>query len=117
VGDHGVIEVDAAQALQADGLAERLEAGGGAPQHGGVERPAAEVVDGHDVARSDARRGGVVDGCGDGLGDEADVAQVAARRRMTQEIELELAPVRRVGEGDGVRWTALALGDVGQDVA
>ena len=54
VGEHRLVEVDAAEALDALGSTERLEAVGGLAQHGGVEGAAAEVVDGDDVARLDA---------------------------------------------------------------
>ena len=77
MGHDSVVEVDATQPLQTDRLAERLEARGGATEHGGVERATAEVVDGDDLADGHPRTGGVVDGRGDGLGDQRDVAQTA----------------------------------------
>ena len=52
-GEHGFVEVDAAEALDALRLAEDLEAVGGLAQHRGVEGAAAEVVDGDDVAGLD----------------------------------------------------------------
>ena len=55
VGEHGLVEVDAAEALDALGLAEDLEAVAGLAQHGGVERAAAEVVDGDDARRASTR--------------------------------------------------------------
>ena len=70
VREHGLVEVDATEALDALRLAERLEAVAGAPQHGGVERAAAEVVDRDDVAHVDALTGGEVHGGRLRLGDE-----------------------------------------------
>ena len=53
VGEDRVVEVDAAEPLDALGAAEDVDAGGGSralAQHGGVEGAAAEVVDRHRVA-------------------------------------------------------------------
>ena len=49
-GEDRLVEVDAAEPLDALGLAEDLDAAGALAQHRGVERAAAEVVDGDDVA-------------------------------------------------------------------
>ena len=49
-GEHGLIEVDPAQPLDSLGGGRQLPAGLGAAQDRGVERAAAEVVDGDDVA-------------------------------------------------------------------
>ena len=70
MGEHGLVEVDAAEALDALGRADQLEAVAGLAQHGGVERAAAEVVDRDDVAGADPLGRGVVDRRGLGLGDE-----------------------------------------------
>ena len=72
-----------------------------AAQHGGVERAAAEVVDGDDVALVDPLAGGVVHGGGLRLGDEA---RVAARRRgaaaCREQLDLVRPPVGGVGDDD-----------------
>ena len=96
VGHDGVVEVDAAETLEAGRLAERLEAGLRAPQHGDVEGAAAEVVHGDDLTDRHTSPGGVVHGGGDRLGDEGHVAYAARIGRLAQQVDLELAPVRRV---------------------
>ena len=50
VGEHRLVEVEPAEALEALRRAEHLGAVGGAADHGGVERAAAEVVDGDGLA-------------------------------------------------------------------
>ena len=87
-GHDSVVEVDATQPLQTDRLAERLEARGGATEHGGVERATAEVVHGDDLADGHPRKVGcVVDGRGDRLGDQRDVAETARLGGLAQQVD------------------------------
>jgi hypothetical protein len=62
VGEDGLVEVDPAEALHPLGLAEDLEAVDRLAEDGGVEGPAAEVVDRHDLAGLEPILLGVVDG-------------------------------------------------------
>ena len=117
VGEHGVVEVDAAEALDALGLAEDVEAVGPLAQDGGVEGAAAEVVHGDDRARLDPLLAGVVRRRRLGLGEEPGDADVGLAGALLEEVELVGAPVGRVGQGDGRRRPALELGDPLDDPA
>ena len=117
MGHDSVVEVDATQPLQPDRLAERLEARGRATEHGGVERATAEVVHGDDLADGHPRTGCVVDGRGDRLGDQRDVAETARIGGLAQQVDLELTPVRRVRQRHGGRRTAVAFADGSEDIS
>jgi hypothetical protein len=110
VVEHGLVEVDAAQALDALGLAEDLPPRGVATEDGGVERAPAQVVDGDDGARLHPLLGGVVDGGRLGLGDRGGVAQVGEAEGLPQEVLLERAPVGGVRHDDPVRRLTLPFG-------
>jgi hypothetical protein len=63
--EHDLVEVDAAEAFEPFRTAEQLEAAHVAhalAHHGSVERPTAQVVDGHDRAGIHTLRAGVADG-------------------------------------------------------
>ena len=111
VGEHGLVDVDAAEALHALGRAEQLEAGLGLADDRGVERAAAEVVHGDDLAGFDPLLAGVGDGGRLGLGDEHDPLEVEAGEPggLPEQALLVLAVVGRVGEDDDVGRRALAL--------
>ena len=70
---------------------------------GGVERPAAEVEHGDGLARLEPAEAGVVAGGGLGLGHQLDVVDAGDAAGLPEQVELELAPVRRVGQRDGCR--------------
>jgi hypothetical protein len=67
---------------------EHDEAVVGAPQHGGVEGAAAEVVDRDDLARVDPLARGVVHGRGFGLGDELRAGQAGELHGLAQQLDL-----------------------------
>ena len=70
VGEDRFVEVDPAESLHALRTTELVEPVLGLAQDRGVERAAAEVVDGDHLARRDALLEGVVEGGGLRLGDE-----------------------------------------------
>ena len=119
VGEDRGVDVDAAQALDPLGHPDDLEPRLRLADHRSIERPAAEVVDGDDVARLDALLAGVVDGRRLGLGQQRHLVASEPRqpRRLAQEVGLELRVVRRVGEDDVAGRAALALADLGHDRA
>jgi hypothetical protein len=108
-GEHRVVEVDAAQVLDTRGPAEHPGAVAGVGQHGGVERAAAQVVDGHDLAGPDATGGGVVRRHGLRLGDQGGPEHAGEVDRLADRVTLVRPPVGRAGDHDLVRWAALPL--------
>ena len=100
MGEHGLVEIDAAEPLDPLGRPEDLEALGGLSQHGGVEGAAAEIEDADDRAGLDALLRGVVDRCCLGLGERHDVVEVGHADGLRQEVLLVGAPVGRVRDGD-----------------
>ena len=86
-------------------------------EHGGVERAAAEVVDGddrprlHPLAAGPRHRGRLR------LGAQEHRTDGGVLDRLAQQVELERAPVGRVGDGDAGRRSALALDDPVDDRA
>ncbi|GAA3248465.1 hypothetical protein GCM10017691_58650 [Pseudonocardia petroleophila] len=124
VVEDGLVEVDAAQALQALGPPEQAEPGGpgtgprrvGLADDGRVERAAAEVVDGDRGARLDALGRGVVQGGGLGLGEVGD-RDALCGEGPGEQVALVRAPRRGVGDGDPGGGPALALGDAVDDPA
>ena len=88
--------------LDALGLAHEREPGLRPRQDRGVERPAAEVVDGDDLPRLDPLRGGVVPGRRLGLGQQqrGRPGQPGRAHGLAEEIGLVRPPVGRVGDGD-----------------
>ena len=98
VGEHRLVEVDAAEAVEALGPPEQLGAVGAEAHDGGVERPPTEVVHGDGVAGAEAPEPGVVPRRGDRFGDERDVAEPGDAAGLAQKVELVLAPRRRMGE-------------------
>ena len=117
VAEHGLVEVDAAEALDALGRTEDLEAAARGAQDGGVEGAAAEVVDGDGGAVGDPLVGRVVRGGGLRLGDHRDVVQPGHARDLLEQLPLVRAPVRRVGQPHRDRRPALPLGDLGDHLA
>ena len=110
VGEDRLVEVDAAQALDALRPADDLEAVVvGAAHHGGVERAATQVVDRHDRARLQPALRGVEGGRGDRLGDQQGGVQVDLAHGLREQVQLVVAPVGRVGQRDGARRLALLL--------
>ena len=107
MGQHGLVEVDAAQALDPLGRAEQLEARIGPAKGGGVERATAQVVDGDDLAGRHPLGRRVVDRRRLGLGEQAGVAQAGGADRLVQQVDLVPAPVGGVGDGDRVGRAAL----------
>ena len=95
-----LVEVDAAEPLDALGRAEHLPAAGGPAEDRGVERAAPEVVDRDDLAGFEPFVRGVVDRRRLGLGEQrgrAALVEPGHADRLVQEIGLERSPVGRVG--------------------
>jgi hypothetical protein len=110
VGEDRLVEVDAAEPLDAFGRADDLEAVVvGAAHGGGVEGAAAQVVHGDDRARLQPALRGVERGRGHRLGDQQGGVQVDLADGLGEQIELVVAPVGRVGQRDGPRGLALLL--------
>ena len=105
--EHQLVEVDPAEPLHALRPAEQAEALRVLVDDGGVERAAAEVVDGDRGARLDALGRRVVQRGGLRLGQEHDGQAVAAQRGAEQ-VLLVRAPRRRVGDGQLRGRAALA---------
>ena len=117
VGEHGLVEVDAAEPLDAFRAAENVEAVLGGAQNGRIEGAPAEVVDRDQRAQVEAIVAGVVRGGGLGLGEQVDLAQSGQPGDLGEELELVGSPVRRVGQGDRIGSPALTLADGVDDIA
>jgi hypothetical protein len=117
VRQHRLVEVDSAEAFDALGLAERDEAVLGAPQHRRVERAAAQVVDRDDLARVDALARRVVHRRGFGFGDELRAREPRELHGLTQQLDLVRPPVGGMRDGDMRGRSAVALGDLLDDLA
>ena len=118
VGEHGLVDVDAAQALDALGSTQRLEPPvGPAPEDGGVERAAPQVVHRDRSAGGEALGLRVPGRGGHRLGQQPGGGQVHQAQRLAQHVSLELAPVRGVGHGHRRGRATLGLGDRGGDPA
>ncbi len=116
VAEHRLVDVDAAQALDALGPAQRLEPPvRPPPQDGGVEGATAEVVDRDGLPGGEAFRLRVPGRRGHGLGQQPGRRDLHQPQRLAQDVTLELSPVRRMGHGDGRRRTSLGLPDGGDD--
>jgi hypothetical protein len=98
VGNDHLIEIDTTQPFEPFGRSEDLRATFVAPHDGRVERPAAEVVDGDDVAGHKAAETHVVQCGGDRFGHERHTADPGQSSRFSQEIELVVAPGRGMGQ-------------------
>jgi hypothetical protein len=116
VGQHGGVEVHPAQPLEALSRPQKLGTFGVGSDDGSVERPPAEVVDGHDGAGFHPPSAYVLDGGCGRLGDELRIADPGQPGRLLELVELELTPRRRMREGHGLRGSALALGGDGHHV-
>ncbi|WSG37646.1 hypothetical protein OHA72_40505 [Dactylosporangium sp. NBC_01737] len=94
-----MVEVEAADVGEAV-LGEDLEPGLGAPDHGRVERAAAEIVDGEAAPHRDggAEHGGEVGRGTDRLRDQSGRAEPGDAGRLDQQGPAPLTPPRRVGE-------------------
>ena len=114
-GEERLVEVDAAQPLHPLGPAELLEAVLGLAQDRGVERPAAEVVDGDDRTGRHAFLLGIVDGGRLGLGQQVHVLDIGLADGLLEEVDLVGAVARRVGQGDRIGRAAGLLADLGHD--
>ena len=122
VAEHGSVEVDAAQPLDAFGRAEDGEAVAGRAQHGHVERAATEVVDRDRLAGLDPLGARVVNRRGLRLGKEPDRRVSGARQArevhgLLEEVLLVCAPVRGMGDRDRRGHLALAVRDGVDDPA
>ena len=102
VRDDHLVEVDTTQPFEPFGRPEDLGAAFVALHDGRVERAAAEVVDGDDVAGREAAEADVVQRGGDRFGHERDRADAGQPPGFAQQIELVVAPCRGVGEDDRV---------------
>ena len=117
VGQHGVVDVDPAEAFQPLGGPEQLGTVVAVADDGGVEGPAPEVEHGHGLARLEPAEAGVVPRCGGWFGHQLDVVDPGHPGGLPQQVELELAPVRWVGQRDGLRpFAELGFGGL-EDVA
>ena len=103
LGEERLVEVDAAEPLHPLRAAELLEPVLGLAQDRGVERPAAEVVDGDDRAGRDPLLLGVVDGRRLGLGQQRHVGEIRLADRLLEQVDLVGAVARRMGHDDRVR--------------
>ena len=116
VHDHHLVEVDAAESLEAFGRPEDLGTAFVALHDRRVERAAAEVIDRDDVAGREPTEAGVVHGGGYRLGYEGDRADSGQPPGFAQQVELVVTPCRGVGEDDCVRTGAGACGRDRYDV-
>ncbi len=114
--DRGV-EVDPTQTFDALGIAQDVEAVVGLAEDGGVEGPAAEVVDRDDLAGFHLGIGGVVDRCGLWFGQRHRWFDLGDPDGLPQQFVLVRAPVRGVADGDQLRFLTLELGDLVVDPA
>ena len=110
VRHHRLVEVDAAEALDALRLAHRDETVADPPQHGGVERAAAEVVHRDDAALVDPLTRREVDGGRLWFRHEPGAGHAGDGGRLLEQLPLVRTPVRGVGDRDRGRWSALAFG-------
>jgi hypothetical protein len=114
----GVVEVEPADVLQAL-LGQHVEPGLGAAHHGGVERAAAEVVDGQ--APPDRHLGAVHRGevrrRADRLRDQPRRAEPGVAGRLDQGAAALLAPAGRVGQADLLRRRPELAAGLGGDLA
>ena len=117
VSEDSSVEVDATQPFDALGLTDKDEPGGCAFEHGSVEGPAAEVVDGDQRSGFDPFLGGVMDGCRDRLGYELDRAKAGELGGMAQEVGLVRSPARRMGEHNPLSGPALAVAHQSVDMS
>ncbi|MCO5595381.1 hypothetical protein L7F22_049423 [Adiantum nelumboides] len=117
VVDDGLVEVGATELLDALGPAEQREpaARGLLAHDGGVEGPAAQVVDGDGRAGLDPLVGRVVQRGGLRLGEERD-GQPALGEGRGEQVALVRAPGRRVGHRDALGRAALGARDDVDDV-
>ncbi len=102
MSQHGLIEIDAAQALHSLRCTDQLEAFRGVADYGGVERASPEVVDRDHFAAVDSLLLGVGDCRGLRLGDEPHTVQVepSKLRGFAEQPPFVLAVVGRVGQRD-----------------
>jgi hypothetical protein len=91
-------------------LADHGEPARARPDDRGVERAPAQVVDGDRRAGVRPAGDGVGGGGRDRLGHEAVDPEVDVAQRLAQQVELELAPVGRVGHRQRRRPPTLGLG-------
>ena len=84
VAEDGRVEVDPAQPFDALRSAQDLESAGSLAQNGGVERPAAEIVDRDDRSGFDPGLARVVNGRGFGLGDTAGPFDTGQLHRLVE---------------------------------
>ena len=119
VGHHGLVEIDAAEALHALGVADQLESILGAPHQGGIEGAAAKVVDCNDLTRCDLLLAGIGDGGGLGFGQQLHPGGVEACEAgsLAKHTGLVLPIVGRVGEHHYCGCFAFLLGGPLHDVA
>jgi hypothetical protein len=105
----GMIEVDAADPLEALRLPDEGESFGGLAQQRCVERTATEVIHGDDLTDLDPLERGVVDRCGFGLRDERNGTDVGLPRRESQKIHLVVAERCWMAQHDSRRGLAVLL--------
>jgi hypothetical protein len=97
VAHHRLVEIDAAQVLDAVGASQQGEPTVVLDPHDrGVEGPAAQVVDGQHGSRLQAALAGVEPGRGDRFGDQVVDLQPHMTDGLSEQVELVLAPVRRM---------------------
>ena len=117
MGDDGLVEVDAAQALDALRPAKRLEPVGRLAQHRRVEGATTEVVDGNHVVDIDPFSGRILHCRSDWLGHERRILQAGQLDGLAEQVDLELTPACRVRHGDSIWGCPLTRGHVGDDLA
>ena len=104
-----LIDVLTAQGVPADGGTGNLEAVVGSQQHGGIERPTAEVVD-RDVTPGGRDLEGNPDRRRDRFGHELRVRDLGLCTRLEENRLARVAPVRRMGDPHDIGQSlALAL--------
>ncbi len=105
---HRLIEIDPAESLDALDVAEQLEAGPTPPHHGGVERPATQVVHGNRLPILQPLRRRIVHGRSHRLGQRLDLTDIGHPHRLLQHIHLVGPPIGGVGHRHPGRRSPLA---------
>jgi hypothetical protein len=101
--EDGVVEIDPAQMLDPDRVAEQVETVRALLQHAGVERAAAQVVHRDPGGRANPALGRVLDGGGLRFGHGGHFAHVREFDHLGQQFSFVRAPVRWKGQHDPVR--------------
>ncbi len=116
-GDHGLVEVDPAEPLDADRAPDELHRAGALGEHGRLEGAAAEVVDRERRAGVEPVDRQVLVSRGLGVGHGHRVLEAGRHGDVLEEPAAVRAPAGGVGQHDPPRRQATDRLDAGQDVA